>query len=171
MALFINIKRISIGLLLLITSSMCFANSSHNIYMMTLSILSYTKWNVPSPSLCIVGNNNNTQITNAFLQGVKTQNISLQVKGITEEQLALRSCDAIFFTQSTPESEQKLINQSYNKSILSFSKDNPECEIGSIFCLYTSKKGNTLFKVNLDSLAKSKIHVDPRVLLLAKNSE
>ncbi|MEG0483754.1 MAG: DUF4154 domain-containing protein, partial [Acinetobacter sp.] len=29
----------------------------------------------------------------------------------------------------------------------------------------------TIFKVNLDSLAQSKIHIDPRVLLLAKKSD
>lgn len=167
MALFINIKTLCLGLLLL-SSSCCFANSSQNIYMMTLSILSYARWNTPTPTLCVI---ENTQAANAFLQSTKSQNISFDVKNISEDQLANKSCDAVFFHQTTPDNEQKLINRSYNKSILTFSNNNSECEIGSVFCLYTSKSGNTLFKVNLDSLAKSKIHIDPRVLLLARNRE
>lgn len=167
MALFINIKTICLGLLLFV-SSLCYANSSHNIYMMTLSILSYAKWNISNPTLCII---ENEQAATAFSQAMRSQGLTFQIKTISSDQLSSKPCDAVFFNQSSPESEQRLINQSFNKSILTFSHNNPECEIGSVFCLYTSKNGNTLFKVNLDSLAKSKIHVDPRVLLLAKNTE
>ncbi|MFW2735488.1 YfiR family protein, partial [Acinetobacter baumannii] len=48
--------------------------------------------------------------------------------------------------------------------------NNPESEVGSIFCLY-NQNNYTTFKVNLDALSHSKVHIDPRVLLLAKNAE
>ncbi|MFX7253454.1 YfiR family protein, partial [Acinetobacter baumannii] len=56
------------------------------------------------------------------------------------------------------------------RSLLSLSINNPECEVGSIFCLY-NQNNYTTFKVNLDALSHSKVHIDPRVLLLAKNAE
>ena len=95
----------------------------------------------------------------------------MKIESINYNEIETNHCDAVLFSQSTPQLEQKLINKSLNQKILSFSRNNTDCEIGSVFCLYSSRNGNTLFKVNLDSLAKSRIHIDPRVLLLAKNSE
>ncbi|WP_445116635.1 YfiR family protein [Acinetobacter sp. WZC-1] len=136
--------------------------------MTTLSILSYVQWNTPNPVLCIAGN----QPTATQFSYLTRQNkYPFAINPIQNADLRKTHCDAVFFTNSTPISEQKLLNTSQNKSILSFSTNNAECEIGSSFCLYSSKSDNTLFKVNLDSLTRSKVHVDPRVLLLARNSE
>ena len=167
MAPYINRKSLCIGLLLTF-SSLCYANSTQNIYMMTLSILSYVKWTNEIPTLCLIDHNNTSnQFTNAILQ----QKSNFRVNPITTNEIGSENCDAVFFNQSTPINEQKAINNAANRSILSFSNNNPDCEIGSVFCLYTAKSGNTRFKVNLDSLAKTKIHIDPRVLLLAQNQE
>ena len=102
---------------------------------------------------------------------IKNTKSSFTASLIHSSELRTRECDAVFFSNTTASTEQTLINTSLNPSILSFSSNNNECEIGSAFCLSTNKAGNTIFKVNLDSLAQSKIHIDPRVLLLAKNSD
>lgn len=168
MAFLINIKTFwLIGLLIMSTT--IHANSKHNYFVMTLSILSYTKWKSNNSSLCVIPTNSHT--VQNFQESLKFQNLSLVIKTISEQSLSTTHCDIAYFTQLTPEQEQKLIQQSLNKNILTFSTNNTECEIGSVFCLYTSKTGNTQFRVNLDSLSNSKIHIDPRVLLLAKNSE
>lgn len=166
MAALINRRRFCLGILLFFCNY-SLANSSHNIFMMTLSILSYAKWNNPTPELCIVDNPNYTA---QFSNIVKTTKSSIIVNSIHASELKSIHCDAVFFSNTTEENEQALINKSLNPSVLSFSSDNVECEIGSAFCLSTNKSGKTIFKVNLDSLAQSKIHIDPRVLLLAKNS-
>lgn len=160
MALLINRKTFCLGILLL-CCNYSWANSSHNIFVMTLSILSYAKWNTSSPELCVADNPNYA----------KTNKPSFNVNAIHASDLKSRHCDAVFFSNTTAQAEQSLIDKSLNSAILSFSSNNSECEIGSVFCLSTNKTGNTIFKVNLDSLARSKIHVDPRVLLLAKNSD
>ena len=167
MALFINRKSICFGLLLTL-SSLCYANSTHNIYMMTLSVLSYVKWTNENPTLCVVENPTTSSL---FNQTFSQQKSKFKVAPITATDISSKTCDAVFFSQSNPSFEQKTINNAANRSILSFSNNNPDCEIGSVFCLYSSKSGNTRFKVNLDSLAKTKIHIDPRVLLLAQNQE
>lgn len=167
MAFFIFKKSICLGVLLGLCS-LSHANSTHNIYMMTLSILSYVKWDNPAPKLCVVDNIASSEL---FKKTFSQQHTRFQVSAIQAQDLSFQKCDAVFFSQTTPLVEQKLIANSSNRSLLSFSKSNIECEIGSIFCLYTAKSGNTQFNVNLDSLAKAKIHIDPRVLLLAQSSE
>ena len=164
---FFNIKKILCLGALLSLSSLLHANSSHNIYMMTLSIMSYVKWNTSTPSLCIVDNPN---MLENFSRTIKQQSSSIKTNSVKSKDPSIKECDAIFFSNTTPVNEQKLISAS-TPPLLSFSNNNIECEIGSAFCLYSTKSGNTQFKVNLDSLAKAKIHVDPRVLLLAQSSE
>lgn len=167
MAFFIFKKSICLGVLLSLCS-LSHANSTHNIYMMTLSILSYVKWDTPAPKICVADNPSASELFNKTFTQQQTR---FQVSAIQAQDLSSEKCDAVFFSQTTPLVEQKLIASSINRSILSFSKSNKECDIGSIFCLYSAKSGNTQFKVNLDSLAKAKIHIDPRVLLLAQSSE
>ncbi len=162
----INRKAFCLGILLFFCNYSQ-ANSPHNIFIMTLSILSYAKWNTSTPELCVVDNPN---YATQFSNYTKTNKSIFNVNSIHSSELKNQHCDAIFFSNTTPLNEQTLINKSFNPSVLSFSSSNTECEIGSVFCLSTNKSGNTIFKVNLDSLAQSKIHVDPRVLLLAKNS-
>ena len=167
MARFINRRSFCLGILLFCCNYSS-ANSSHNIFMMTLSILSYAKWNTPNPELCVV---DNASYANQFSAYIKSNKSPFNISAIHSADLKNRHCDAVFFSNTSAQTEQALIGKSLNSSILSFSSSNSECEIGSVFCLSTTKTGTTIFKVNLDSLAQSKIHVDPRVLLLAKNSD
>ena len=167
MAYFINRKTLCLGVLLLF-SNYSVANSPHNFFMMTLSILSYAKWNTPNPQLCVV---DNPDYATQFSHYIKSTKSPVSASAIHASELKSRYCDVVFFSNTTAQTEQVLINKSLNPSILSFSTSNTECDIGSTFCLLSNKSGNTIFKVNLDSLAQSKIHIDPRVLLLAKNSD
>jgi hypothetical protein len=163
-----SIKKPLCFICLLLLGNFCHANSNHNIYMMTLSILSYAKLQQANPELCII---DNSEMSNQFIQTVQKQNIPLKVNSIKSKDIKLSNCNILFFSKSQPNIEQQLIKELSNKPILSFSSNNDDCEIGSVFCLYKNKTGNTQFKVNLDSLAKSRIHIDPRVLLLAQNME
>lgn len=135
---------------------------------MTLSILSYAKLQPANPELCII---DNPEMSNQFINTIQKQNIPLKVNSIKPKDIKSYNCNILFFSKSQPSTEQQLIKALSNKPVLSFSSNNDDCEIGSVFCLYTNKVGNTQFKVNLDSLAKSRIHIDPRVLLLAQNME
>lgn len=163
----INKRQLCLGLLFTI-SHFCLAATPPNMYTTTLSILSYAKWNTAAPKLCII---DATMSTNQLTALRKKEKSPYLIETIKKEDLDKKYCDAVFFDKLSATTEQELINASLNKSILSFSSNNSECEIGSVFCLYSNKSGNILFKVNLDSLSRSKIHIDPRVLLLAKNSE
>lgn len=168
MALSATSFRTLLCFVLLIISSFSHANTTQNIYSMTASILGYVKWNTTTPSLCVI---DNQALAQSFDLSFKQKKLNFKVVSLSNTELNAQHCDAVFFTESSPTTEQRLINHLKTPPALSFSNNNSDCEIGSVFCLYTSKQGRALFKVNLDSLARTKVHIDPRVLLLAKNSE
>lgn len=144
-----------------------YAVSTHNMFIITLSILSYAKWNTPTPALCVIDNPNYAA---QFNQALRLHGYHYKISSIRLSELDKSSCNAIFLSTFSPQEEQKIIHSQRQDPPLSFSSTNQACEIGSAFCLYT-RNNSTSFKVNLDSLSQSKVRVDPRVLLLAKATE
>ncbi|SPL72593.1 YfiR family protein [Acinetobacter stercoris] len=156
------------GTLLFFVPISSFAYSPHNIYITTLSILSYVHWKDPTPNVCVVDNANATTQLRNFSKQLQ---YNYTIGSVRLESVSKENCDAVFFTNTSPEVQQQFLLKNTNALILSFSTNNNDCEIGSAFCLFTTKNGNTSFKINLDTLSRSRVHVDPRVLLLAKNAE
>ena len=133
-----------------------------------LGIMSYTRW-VPPPSpvqLCIVGT---TRFTTSLehLDTNTTPNKIIVNKQSDSNPTLSAQCDVIYFGDVKPEEQQKIIATRQNHPILVLSESNPSCELGSSFCLDTETFPIT-FVVNLDSLARSGVHVNPNVLLLGK---
>ena len=144
------------------------ADSVHNTYSLTLAILSYSKWpNNITPTLCVL---DNPAATLAFQNQVKKSAYEYQVQGLSAVNFPKSQCQAVYFSNLTPQQQQNLVNNYPQRNLLSFSNNNPDCETGSIFCFYT-QHGLMTFKVNLDALSYSQVHIDPRVLLLARNAE
>ncbi|MBH2031131.1 MAG: YfiR family protein [Moraxellaceae bacterium] len=149
-------------------SQLCYAISNHNFYELALTILSYSKWsNTSSPIICVV---DNPEAATQFQLSIKQLTYDYQVQSISAKDFTKTDCHVVYFSVSTPQQQQNLIQAYPSRSLLSLSTNNPVCEIGSIFCLYNKKTFST-FKVNLDALSYSKVHIDPRVLILAKNTE
>lgn len=160
----------ALGTLCLMQSHACYAQpmAAPNVYMLTLSIMSYSSWpNTTATNLCVI---DNPSALIALQNQVKLLNYHYKVQGLTTAQLAKANCQAIFFTTTSPQQQQALIASHPRKDILSFSTANIDCEIGSTFCFYNKKSGLS-FKINLDALSQAKVRIDPRVLLLAKNAE
>ena len=91
-------------------------------------------------------------------------------KLIQSNEIKTSACQILIFSTLSPKEEQYLLNTAATFPALSISTNNAECEIGSAFCLY-KRSQNFAFKVNLESLTQARVHVDPRVLLLAKSVE
>lgn len=149
-------------------SQFCYAISSHNFYELALSILSYSKWsNTTQPVICVI---DNPEVTSQFQISVRQLGYDYQVQAVNTKDFIKTACHVAYFSTTPPQQQQNLIQSYPSRSLLSLSTNNPTCEVGSIFCLYNKKTFST-FKVNLDALSYSKVHIDPRVLLLAKNAE
>ncbi|SDB80816.1 YfiR family protein [Acinetobacter boissieri] len=149
-------------------SQLATAGYTHNPYSLTLAILSYTKWNSQKPLFCVL---EDRDVALVFQQEIQHKKYSFNVKSISERDLNNNSCDIIFFSQNISFAQQNnIIKNSFRPFMLSFTMNSTECEGLIIFCLYKRKDQYT-FNLNLDSLSRSKLHIDPRVLLLAKNME
>ncbi|OTG80987.1 hypothetical protein B9T33_07490 [Acinetobacter sp. ANC 5054] len=143
-----------------------YANPASNIFSTTFSILSYAKWETDTPKFCIVNNANSVKDFKKYAPAHSNYIISsIQVANIKSNH-----CQILFFSNLSAKEEQNILNSHVSFPALSISSNNSECENGSAFCLYR-KKQNFAFKINMESLTQSQVHIDPRVLLLAKASE
>jgi hypothetical protein len=133
-----------------------------------LGIISYTRW-VPPPTpinLCIVTPTKHSTLLEK-LDASDSMNKIIITKLNYDVTALSTQCDAIYFGDVSPTEQQKVIAARQNKPILILSENNPNCEIGSSFCLNIDSSPIT-FTVNLDSLARSGVRVDPNVLLLGR---
>ena len=149
-----------------ITPSYAASHQNNSIAATTFSILSYSRLSNLS-NICIISNE---ALATQFKIHSQQNNLHYQIYSINTNELASTSCQAIIFSSLTAQEEQHLLNTTVRYPALSISTNNLNCEIGSAFCLYKKNK-HLSFKINLESLSQSKVHIDPRVLLLAKPSE
>lgn len=158
--------KIGVLLFLCTTCSTSYAISSHDLFVTTLSILGYVQWDIPTPLLCVV---NNPEVSQTFFHVIHQQKYSYQVKSVSMNNLTESSCHILLFSNLQSQQEQNILNDLHHP-VLSISFNNVACELGSAFCLY-KRNQRTSFKINMNSLTHSKIHIDPRVLLLSKSME
>ncbi|WP_081403368.1 YfiR family protein [Acinetobacter equi] len=137
-------------------------NTANTIY----SILSYVKINTPSPMICTL---NNPPLSDQLTKASNSYN-KYRIKNVSISEIKKTNCNVIIFSGSTPKEEQFILNSHVTFPALSISTNNLHCEVGSAICLY-KKKNQISFKINLESVNQSRVYIDPRILLLAKESE
>lgn len=146
-------------------------NKSEEVSRIVLGILTYTKWQPPEThiELCIVGATRFANLLNNVV--LPDSGLTLNVTKQNNDLAVLTTqCDVIYFGDIAPIQQQKVLNVRQNRSILTISELNSECELGSIFCLDTESSPIS-FKVNLDALAQSGVHINPNVLLLGRKKK
>lgn len=132
--------------------------SSVQHYKTIVHILNYS--NLPKTAqICVF---DDVQMTAELRNYLKQANVSYEVTSVTPVNFVRSNCQAVYFPNMSPQQENQLINR-YPTPLLSMSERNIQCEIGSAFCLYTRGE-NISVKLNLDTLTRSKVKVDPRVL-------
>lgn len=132
-------------------------------------IVSYTHW--PSlagqPKLCIFA-------SSRFTQALKEEpSVSLPYFPVVvhnDQEALYAPCDAIYFGNESPAYQVELIRKFHSRPLLLIAEQNPECLIGSAFCLIISDD-RVRFSVNLDALSRSGVRVNPDVLMLARNTK
>lgn len=133
-------------------------------------IVSYTRWPALSgqPKLCIYA-------SSRYRQALSSEDVnnplpySPVIVHSDREALTAR-CDALYFGNESPAKQQEIINHYQGQALLLMSEQNPECVIGSAFCLII-EHNKVRFSVNLDALTRSGVRVNPDVLMLARNKK
>lgn len=145
------------------------ADISFGVRRAVMGIISYTRWpnKRATQRLCVVGQPlhagalfSPTQIGDTPL--VVTRR-ALQVGDVGDE------CDTVYTGALTGTETDALHRQIAGHPVLTITENDPSCSGPSMFCLDTAGKGgNVFFAVNLDSVARSGVLVNPRVLLLGR---
>ncbi len=151
-------------------SSLPFVKKDEEVKQIVLGIMSYTRW-VPPPTpvqLCIVGPTKHASLLEHLDSNDTPNSVIIKKQNNLTNTLGMQ-CDVIYFGDIPPAEQQKIIAARQNHPILVLSENNPSCELGSSFCLNIEASPIT-FIVNLDSLARSGVHVNPNVLLLGSKN-
>lgn len=129
-------------------------------------IISFTHWqnlNKP-PELCVFTSARHLSLPENSAAAAATFTV-VYLTGAGD--LASHRCDALYFGDQTPRQQVDIIEQLKGKAVLTLAENNTECAVGAAFCLIF-QPDHTHFSVNLDSLARSGVRVNPDVLLLSR---
>ncbi len=136
-----------------------------------LGIVSYTRWpqGPIRPRLCVLGE---PAYAGALLAGPGPLDggVTVSRDGPGDAGLAAR-CDAVYEGTLTPSLKQSVRQLLGGHPTLTIAENDPECSGGSMFCLDIAAAragGQVLFSVNLDSVARGGVQINPRVLLLGR---
>jgi len=145
-------------------------------------ILSYTRWPQKAQPveqelrLCVVGE---TAYAGALLavSGQKLGQRRLRVARVAlDDVAALQSCAGLYVGQMALDAWRALLQQLDGQALLTISEQPGLCRVGAMFCLHRPDAQETAagessgigFEVNLDSVTRSGLRVNPRVLQLAR---
>lgn len=132
-------------------------------------IIDYAQWPA-SPSkvqLCVAGNSALLHDLQSF--PLASQHGMVAIKAITDadQANAAQDCSVLYIGQETPEATAANWVLTLNsKPIVTIRENPPRCSGGPLICLYTSGEKTPTFDVNLDSVARSGVLLNPMVLTL-----
>ena len=147
-----------------------FTDTDKSVRSIVSGIVSYTRWPSLSgqPKLCIYASSHYTQVLSS--EDAQSQLPYTPVIVRNDREALSATCYAIYFGAESPAKQLELISQYQGRALLLISEQNPECVIGSAFCLIT-EQNQVRFSVNLDALTRSGVRVNPDVLMLARNKK
>lgn len=131
-------------------------------------IISFTHWPGKSglPRLCIFPTARHLSFDSDSQGILSAKAFDITYINDTASLPSLR-CDAIYFGSETPQQQSDILDKVSHRPILSIAENNPDCTLGAVFCLLM-KQNPPAFSVNLDSLSRSGVKVNPDVLLLSR---
>lgn len=134
-----------------------------------VGILGYARWpaEIPVLQLCVVGS---TEYAEQLLQdsepAVGAQRLEVRRVAASDTK-ALAECEGVYAGQLDEAVWRSLMEQFAGRPVLTISERAELCRIGAMFCLRRRGEG-TGFEVSLDSVARSGLRINPKVLQLAR---
>ncbi|WP_245587209.1 YfiR family protein [Comamonas composti] len=135
-----------------------------------LGIVGYTRWPAGPASvrICVLGEPEHAEdLLQNGNQMVGSQQVQVHRVALDDEK-ALNGCEGIYAGPLEEGVWHGLMRQFAGRSVLTISERGELCRIGAMFCLRHRGDGAG-FEVNLDSVARSGLRVNPKVLQLARH--
>ena len=133
-----------------------------------MSLLSYARWpgERETVRLCV---DSSARYAGKLMEGgtlstgrlVETRRVDALPESLVSE------CDALYLGAMNDARRRALTAYFVGKPVLVMTEEDFECEGGSMFCL-SIREHQVSFRINLDAIARSGIHVHPGVLQLGR---
>ncbi len=133
------------------------------------SIVEYSRWpdNPRSLSLCIVGTASHAKdISDAVL----TDGRRIEPRHLVADRLDPSSCKIVYIGEMSLSAMRNINERVRGKAVLTIAEDDPGCRSRSMFCIRYFPRSIS-FGMNIDSISRSGVRVDPRVLRLTTVEE
>lgn len=144
------------------------AESSAALAHVILGIVGYARWPAGADvrRICLAGDGIETRVLGDRLSTAGGRAVTVQWLVSDSEQWS-ESCDVAYLGQLSAARRNAILAQMLGRPILTVIGDDPLCAGGSMFCLDVTG-GDVSLQVNLDSIARSGIRINPKVLQLAR---
>jgi len=132
------------------------------------SLLGYARWLSERDAVRLCVDNTSRYSARLMEGGTLSNGRIVQPREVDVQNEALvPACDALYLGVMTDARRKRLAPDLTGRPVLVISEEDFECEAGSMFCL-NIRDNQVSFRVNLDSIARSGVHVHPAVLQLGR---
>ncbi|RDK08504.1 YfiR family protein [Cupriavidus lacunae] len=133
-----------------------------------LSLLGYARWPVERDPVRLCVDNASRYASRLMEGGTLTNGRTVQTRQVDVLADMLHpACDALYVGSMNEPRRKRLSSELTGRPVLVIAEEDFECEVGSMFCL-NIRDNQVSFRVNLDTLARSGVHVHPGVLQLGR---
>jgi hypothetical protein len=142
------------------------ATATEDVGALVGGIISYSRWPTePRPvRLCLVGSTRYA-LRMSDAQRIAGQSILIRSIGATTSPAG---CDVVYLGTMRAAARTRLLAATHGQPIVSIIENDLHCRSGAMFCLEPSRSS---FKLNIDAVSRSQVHIDPRVLRIASGGE
>lgn len=132
------------------------------------SLIEFTRWPNPAttPRLCVVGV---AQHAAAFDTLRLADGRAIQRRNVAANGAALTGCEVVYFGQINAATMRQLVGAVRGKGVLTIAENDPTGLSEAMFGLIFQTQAVT-FRLNIDSISRSGLKVDPRVLRMAQRA-
>ena len=129
---------------------------------MVRAIVQYTSWPGDPKTLraCIVGP---TDHADDLIAGRHVAAEGVKATLVNAESVRPASCEIVYLGRLSIEQQRAITGAMRGEAVLTISENDPACRSRAMFCLLFEADALS-FRLNLDSVASSRVRIDPRVL-------
>lgn len=132
------------------------------------SLLGYARWPVERDTVRLCVDNASRYSARLMEGGTLASGRPVQTRQVNVLADMLHpACDALYVGVMNDARRKRLSAELTGRPVLVVTEEDFECEVGSMFCL-NIRDNQVSFRVNLDTLARSGVHVHPGVLQLGR---
>ncbi len=137
-----------------------------------IGIFGYTRWPTdPNPlRLCVAGES--AHADRLVRQGLDTAGARpVTVRRIGPETGVAAQCDALYVGTLDEAAWRRIFANILGQPVLTVCERSPVCAVGGMICLDIDANARVTFEINLDSVARSTVRINPQVLRLGRRPQ